>query len=72
SRDWPRCICPGGYGGPRCNKKPVTKCSHKIYASPNWTRLEDTIGLGRGEQEDFEICHYRIKVSLKSQKITGQ
>ncbi|KAK6055661.1 hypothetical protein COOONC_06834 [Cooperia oncophora] len=40
---------------------PSTGCGDTIKASPNWTTLENTVGLGRDEQEDFETCHYWIE-----------
>ncbi|KAK6061626.1 shTK domain protein [Cooperia oncophora] len=39
----------------------ITKCSHKIYAARLTGRDSRYYWPCRGEQEDFEICHYRIK-----------
>ncbi|KAK6047303.1 hypothetical protein COOONC_15192 [Cooperia oncophora] len=60
-RDCQKCICPGGYAGKRCTERPSSGCGDTIKASSNWTRLENTVGLGRDEQEDFETCHYWIE-----------
>ncbi|KAK6047680.1 astacin [Cooperia oncophora] len=47
---------------------PSSGCGDTIKASSDWTRLENTVGLGRDEQEDFETCHYWIEVSFVPSK----
>ncbi|KAK5965859.1 Zinc metalloproteinase [Trichostrongylus colubriformis] len=59
-RNCSKCICPGGYAGDLCTEKP-SGCGRIIQASPAWEKLDDTIGLGKDEQQDFETCWYWIE-----------
>ncbi|VDK77146.1 unnamed protein product [Cylicostephanus goldi] len=70
-----RCICPSGYGGRLCNKRP-RGCGKTLYADYSYNIFEDAVGTGpdTGESEDFRVCHYwiqapegkRIEVTLMS------
>ncbi|KAK6055833.1 astacin [Cooperia oncophora] len=42
-RDCSRCICPSGYGGQFCEKKPQD-CGRELYATKDWTPLVDDLG----------------------------
>ncbi|KAK6035451.1 astacin [Cooperia oncophora] len=62
-RDCSRCICPSGYGGQFCEKKPQD-CGRELYATKDWTPLVDDLGnraAGGLPREDFMKCHYWIK-----------
>ncbi|KAK5975278.1 CUB domain-containing protein [Trichostrongylus colubriformis] len=59
-RNCQKCICPGGYGGDLCNKRPPG-CGETIQASKAWQRFEDVIGRGGDEEEDFLTCNYWIE-----------
>ncbi|KAK5977533.1 Zinc metalloproteinase [Trichostrongylus colubriformis] len=59
-RNCSKCICPGGYGGDLCTERP-SGCGRTIQASPAWEKLEDAIGLGGKEQQEFETCWYWIE-----------
>ncbi|KAK6053565.1 astacin [Cooperia oncophora] len=62
-RDCSRCICPSGYGGQFCEKKPQD-CGRELNATKDWTPLVDDLGnraAGGLPREDFMKCHYWIK-----------
>nr|CDJ84799.1 Peptidase M12A and Metridin ShK toxin domain containing protein [Haemonchus contortus] len=59
-RDCKKCICPGGYAGDRCTERPAG-CGAIIKASPEWQELEDIVGPGTEEQEDFYTCNYWLE-----------
>ncbi|PIO55729.1 hypothetical protein TELCIR_22882, partial [Teladorsagia circumcincta] len=59
-RDCSKCICPGGYAGDRCTERP-SGCGSTVQASPDWERLQDTLGFGYDEREDFLTCNYWIE-----------
>ncbi|PIO65087.1 shTK domain protein [Teladorsagia circumcincta] len=59
-RDCSKCICPGGYAGDRCTERP-SGCGSTIQASADWERLQDTLGFGYDEREDFLTCNYWIE-----------
>ncbi|PIO58665.1 shTK domain protein [Teladorsagia circumcincta] len=59
-RDCSKCICPGGYAGDRCTERP-SGCGSTIQASSDWERLQDTLGFGYDEREDFLTCNYWIE-----------
>ncbi|KAK6024886.1 hypothetical protein OSTOST_09228 [Ostertagia ostertagi] len=63
-RNCSKCVCPGGYGGDRCDERPEGSCGSTIKATPNWTNF--TIALGDPTdpelKEDFTNCTYWIEV----------
>ncbi|WKY02130.1 hypothetical protein Q1695_015834 [Nippostrongylus brasiliensis] len=59
-RDCNKCICPSGYGGPLCDRRP-DGCGSTLQAKNEWQTLTDTVGLGRGEELEFEKCNYWIE-----------
>ncbi|KHJ88605.1 astacin [Oesophagostomum dentatum] len=61
-RDCSKCICPSGYGGDLCDKKP-SGCGAVLQATNTHKTLKDVIGDERNteEREDFEKCHYWIE-----------
>ncbi|VDO76204.1 unnamed protein product [Haemonchus placei] len=59
-RDCKKCICPGGYAGDRCTERPAG-CGAIIKATPEWQELEDIVGPGTEEQEDFYTCNYWLE-----------
>ncbi|KHJ90478.1 astacin [Oesophagostomum dentatum] len=61
-RDCSKCICPSGYGGDLCDKKP-SGCGAVLQATNTYKTLKDVIGDERNteEREDFEKCHYWIE-----------
>ncbi|KAK6053828.1 hypothetical protein COOONC_08668 [Cooperia oncophora] len=72
------CICPSGYGGKLCGKKP-DDCGREVEATDTWSKLVDSVGENTTftAREDFKKCHYWIKgigflrngLSLKSNKL---
>ncbi|KAK6025010.1 hypothetical protein OSTOST_09101 [Ostertagia ostertagi] len=62
-RDCSKCVCPGGYGGDRCNERPKDNCGSTLTASPNWTTFTNTLGdLSVDVREDFTNCTFWIEV----------
>ncbi|WKY10859.1 hypothetical protein Q1695_002872 [Nippostrongylus brasiliensis] len=62
-RDCSRCICPGGYGGRLCDKKPGT-CGKILRATSKQKVFTSVVGnkrAGGHPREDFSFCHYWIK-----------
>ncbi|WKY02380.1 hypothetical protein Q1695_015991 [Nippostrongylus brasiliensis] len=59
-RDCYKCICPSGYGGPLCDRRP-DGCGSTLQAKSEWQTLTDTVGFGRGEELEFEKCNYWIE-----------
>ncbi|PIO59129.1 astacin [Teladorsagia circumcincta] len=56
-RDCSKCICPGGYAGDRCTERP-SGCGSTIQASPDWERLQDTLGSGECAKDDIiSVCY---------------
>ncbi|PIO70009.1 shTK domain protein [Teladorsagia circumcincta] len=62
-RDCRKCVCPGGYGGDRCNERPKGKCGRTVRAKQDWNILHDTLGdtTVHRSLEDFTICTYWIE-----------
>ncbi|EYC37272.1 hypothetical protein Y032_0810g2461 [Ancylostoma ceylanicum] len=61
-RDCSKCLCPGGYGGQFCDKRP-SGCGDVLKATKEYTDLSKTIGdPNMKEKEDFEICYYWIEL----------
>ncbi|EPB80357.1 astacin [Ancylostoma ceylanicum] len=76
-RNCSQCICPGGYGGATCNKRP-DGCGQVLNATKDYQDLRSTIGHpDMQEQEDFEICNYWIEsppgtqIEVRIDKISG-
>ncbi|WKX98409.1 hypothetical protein Q1695_013808 [Nippostrongylus brasiliensis] len=59
-RNCNRCICPSGYGGPLCDRRP-DGCGETLKASEKWESLEATVGDGYDVREDFDKCNYWIE-----------
>lgn len=62
-RNCSECICPSGYGGMLCNKRP-SGCGKELKALPTTRTLKDTLGsqsYGDETRDEFEKCHYWIK-----------
>lgn len=69
-RDCQRCICPSGYGGVLCNRRPAG-CGSELIATSSWTKFEDMVGdkaAGQSPREDFMKCNYWI-MAPKGRKI---
>ncbi|KAK6725947.1 hypothetical protein RB195_004329 [Necator americanus] len=73
-RDCKKCICPSGFGGDLCDRRP-SGCGQVLNATTNYQTLTDTVGnINVGEREDFSKCNYwiqapkgsRIEVKLES------
>ncbi|KAK5972583.1 hypothetical protein GCK32_001458 [Trichostrongylus colubriformis] len=65
-----KCVCPSGYGGNYCEKRP-TGCGDVLRASKKWKLLQDETGdrkAGGSPREDFMKCNYWIKAP-KGKKI---
>ncbi|XGW33505.1 hypothetical protein V3C99_017711 [Haemonchus contortus] len=64
-----KCVCPHGYGGKLCNRRPKG-CGESLKASEDWTTLVDDLGDKDGPKwrEDFVKCHYWI-TAPKGRKI---
>ncbi|CAJ0609655.1 unnamed protein product [Cylicocyclus nassatus] len=78
-RDCRICVCPSGYGGKLCNKRP-SGCGKTLKAKPSPEKLVDVLGddsKEKREREDFMFCHYWIqaprekKVEVKMMGFTG-
>ncbi|EYC37275.1 hypothetical protein Y032_0810g2462 [Ancylostoma ceylanicum] len=76
-RDCSKCLCPGGYGGQFCDKRP-SGCGDVLKATKEYTDLSKTIGdPNMKEKEDFEICYYWIEsppntqIEVRIDKISG-
>ncbi|PIO55799.1 astacin [Teladorsagia circumcincta] len=62
-RDCSKCICPSGYGGQYCEKRPPG-CGAELEATKEWKPLVDDLGdrnAGLTPREDFMKCNYWIK-----------
>ncbi|ETN81336.1 hypothetical protein NECAME_08557 [Necator americanus] len=60
-RDCNKCICPSGYGGALCNKRPKG-CGQILTATTNYKTLKAKIGKeGSGDRMEYMKCHYWIK-----------
>ncbi|PIO55569.1 astacin, partial [Teladorsagia circumcincta] len=62
-RDCKKCICPSGYGGPLCDRRP-DGCGAELVATDKWQTLKDDLGdrkAGGYPREDFMKCNYWIK-----------
>ncbi|PIO55209.1 astacin, partial [Teladorsagia circumcincta] len=60
-RDCNRCICPSGYGGPLCDRRP-DGCGSELVATDKWQQFTDKLGeAGDSPREDFMKCNYWIK-----------
>ncbi|KAK6048044.1 CUB domain protein, partial [Cooperia oncophora] len=56
------CICPSGYGGKLCEKKP-DDCGREVEATDTWSKLVDSVGENTTftAREDFKKCNYWIR-----------
>ncbi|KAK5982554.1 Zinc metalloproteinase [Trichostrongylus colubriformis] len=62
-RNCKKCVCPSGYGGDLCEKRP-TGCGGDLEASSTWKPFQDETGdrkAGGSPREDFVKCNYWIK-----------
>ncbi|WKY09755.1 hypothetical protein Q1695_002253 [Nippostrongylus brasiliensis] len=62
-RDCTKCICPFGYGGRYCKKKPAS-CGKVLNATEKEQEFTDVVGnksAGVSAREEFAICYYWIK-----------
>ncbi|PIO59608.1 hypothetical protein TELCIR_18925 [Teladorsagia circumcincta] len=62
-RNCSKCICPSGYGGRFCNRRPPG-CGSVHHATRNWKILENKLELNgsKAEPDGFLRCNYWIKV----------
>ncbi|VDM60462.1 unnamed protein product [Angiostrongylus costaricensis] len=61
-RDCSKCICPSGYGGRLCGRRPIG-CGKTLTASNTFQTLKDTVDVATISDE-FTMCNYWIKVVL--------
>ncbi|KAK5982861.1 Zinc metalloproteinase [Trichostrongylus colubriformis] len=59
-RNCSRCICPSGYAGELCTRRPHG-CGKTIQASSKWTKLVDVMGVRLQTSLEFTKCHYWIE-----------
>ncbi|KAJ1353622.1 Astacin (Peptidase M12A) [Parelaphostrongylus tenuis] len=63
-RDCSKCICPSGYGGPLCNKRPPG-CGKELTATDEYQELWDVVGQESYDRyaanDDFYFCNYWIR-----------
>ncbi|VDP27855.1 unnamed protein product [Heligmosomoides polygyrus] len=67
-RDCNRCVCPSGYGGPLCDRRPPG-CGSELEAKTQPQTLTDRLGnkfAGTNPREDFMFCNYWIKAPVGS------
>ncbi|KAE9413862.1 hypothetical protein Angca_010269, partial [Angiostrongylus cantonensis] len=70
------CICPGGYGGVLCDRRPPG-CGDDLVATKVEKLIAISFGLGIGLRDQFMFCHYMItapqgkKVEVHVQSISG-
>ncbi|KAK5972855.1 Zinc metalloproteinase [Trichostrongylus colubriformis] len=65
-RDCSKCVCPSGYGGDYCEKRPPG-CGAELDATGDWQPLVDELGIktaGSIPREDFMKCNYWIKAPI--------
>ncbi|KAK5970748.1 Zinc metalloproteinase [Trichostrongylus colubriformis] len=65
-----KCVCPSGYGGDYCEKRPIG-CGDVLQATNTWKPLQDETGdrkAGGFPREDFMKCNYWIRAP-KGKKI---
>ncbi|ETN72468.1 astacin, partial [Necator americanus] len=64
-RNCAKCICPGGYGGDLCDKRPDDGCGKVFQATSSYQYFQAEVGdrqAGRKARVDFTTCTYWIKV----------
>ncbi|KJH42603.1 astacin [Dictyocaulus viviparus] len=61
-RDCSKCICPSGYGGDLCDRRP-DGCGSVLKATDSYQTLEDTVGdrHKRPGRDEFDKCYYWIE-----------
>ncbi|PIO70253.1 hypothetical protein TELCIR_07905, partial [Teladorsagia circumcincta] len=70
-RDCSKCICPSGYGGDFCDKRPDI-CGQELNATRNWTRLitANSSNMTAGDEDGYKKCVYwllrHINLSITS------
>ncbi|VDP17000.1 unnamed protein product [Heligmosomoides polygyrus] len=67
-RDCTKCVCPSGYGGPFCDRRPPG-CGAELEAKTQPQTLTDRLGnklAGTSPREDFMFCNYWIKAPVGS------
>ncbi|PIO57723.1 astacin, partial [Teladorsagia circumcincta] len=62
-RDCSKCICPSGYGGKFCSKRP-TGCGGVLRARRQWQMLEGNLNGSEVGLDGYRRCNYWIKVYL--------
>ncbi|RCN47490.1 hypothetical protein ANCCAN_06387, partial [Ancylostoma caninum] len=62
-RECSKCVCPSGYGGDLCDRRPPDGCGSELEAGPDWKTLTDLMMNVRTEEylDGYEKCHYWIK-----------
>ncbi|PIO61843.1 hypothetical protein TELCIR_16620, partial [Teladorsagia circumcincta] len=58
-RNCSKCICPSGYGGDFCDKRPNI-CGQELNATSNWTQLTTAISsnMTAGDEDGYKKCVY--------------
>ncbi|PIO57775.1 hypothetical protein TELCIR_20805, partial [Teladorsagia circumcincta] len=59
-RDCSKCICPSGYGGRFCRKRPPG-CGRTLRAKKEWETLEDPLNSTEVEGDGYTRCTYWIR-----------
>ncbi|KAK6044579.1 hypothetical protein COOONC_17916 [Cooperia oncophora] len=67
------CICPSGYGGTLCDKRPPG-CGDTLKATERKQIIVKRLGFGGGVRDEFEFCNYwieadegkKIEITVKS------
>ncbi|KAE9420616.1 hypothetical protein Angca_003314, partial [Angiostrongylus cantonensis] len=55
------CICPSGYGGLLCDKRPLG-CGEDLVATNKKQIVNRRLGFGSGLRDHFDFCNYMISV----------
>ncbi|VDM56950.1 unnamed protein product [Angiostrongylus costaricensis] len=61
------CICPSGYGGPLCDKRPPG-CGEDLMATNKKKMVNGSVGFGSDLRDHFDFCNYMISFSIQAPK----
>ncbi|PIO66794.1 astacin, partial [Teladorsagia circumcincta] len=67
-RDCTKCICPSGYDGELCERRPSV-CGKELHANKNWRTLrDDPRAMVAGTQDGYKRCYYWITNHLNGRR----